>query len=125
MAMATSETMNSCCPACDCQTGKLRTEWVGNGRGVWCTQCGHSTTSVEDWNSALRGGVDEAPARTPARRPLGDGDLVQMRAQPETTGVIRRGQSGAWYVDGQGLAMTRSWTYCSRHSLELNWEARR
>jgi hypothetical protein len=42
------------CPSCNQNTAKLRTGSLGEIRGVWCTNCGHSLESEEAWESAYR-----------------------------------------------------------------------
>lgn len=44
------------CPSCGADAAKPRTRTLGEPGGVWCTQCGHATATVEAWQGRPRKG---------------------------------------------------------------------
>ncbi len=39
------------CPVCKADAAKPRVGSLGESKGVWCTQCGHSTNTVAEWDN--------------------------------------------------------------------------
>ena len=42
------------CPKCKSENVKPRTGTLGEAKGVWCANCGHTSMTVAEWENAPR-----------------------------------------------------------------------
>jgi hypothetical protein len=85
------------CPACKEDKAKLRTESLGEPKGVWCTACGRSTDSVEAWESAWRGAV-----------PIVDEPHVKWVVPPTSRSLIQNDYDRRYVASADADQLTRA-----------------